>query len=213
MFTGIVQGLRPINAVEDQAGLRRLTVDLGPLADSLEPGASVAVNGACLTVTRVDDDGAVFDVIRETLETTNLAALAPGALVNVERSLRVGDEVGGHILSGHVSGMATVARVEEGANERNLYLSVPPRLMKYLFHKGFVALDGASLTIAQLHGEDHEIGVCLIPETLARTTLGRAVGGDRINLEVDAQTQTIVDTVERVMARSSLWERPPGRDI
>ncbi len=200
MFTGIVQGLCEVRGLSDEVGLRRLTLALGTLAQGLEPGASVAVNGTCLTVTGTDGGDASFDVIRQTLDTTNLGALEAGSRVNVERSFRVGDEVGGHILSGHVADTVRVTRVEERANERNVYLEVPPALLKYLSLKGFVALDGASLTIARLDPKAREIGVCLIPETIARTTLGRVVVGDRVNLEVDAQTQTIVDTVERIMA-------------
>lgn len=201
MFTGIVQGLCEVGAVDDEPGLRRLELRLGgELTDGLETGASVAVNGVCLTVTAVDGGNARFDVIRETLSLTNLGDLAPGHLANVERSFRVGDEVGGHILSGHVSGVAEVARVEEAANERNVYFRVPPELMKFLSYKGFVSLDGASLTIAHADAGACEIGVCLIPETIRRTTLGRVTVGSRVNLEVDPQTQTIVETVERVLA-------------
>ncbi|MAT82663.1 MAG: riboflavin synthase [Gammaproteobacteria bacterium] len=201
MFTGIVQGLCEVGAVDDEPGLRRLELRLGgELTDGLETGASVAVNGVCLTVTAVEGGDARFDVIRETLSLTNLGDLAPGHLANVERSFRVGDEVGGHILSGHVSGVAEVARVEEAANERNVYFRVPPELMKFLSYKGFVSLDGASLTIAHADAGACEIGVCLIPETIRRTTLGRVTVGSRVNLEVDPQTQTIVETVERVLA-------------
>tara|TARA_Y100001933_G_scaffold122837_1_gene122624 strand:- start:1522 stop:2142 length:621 start_codon:yes stop_codon:yes gene_type:complete len=201
VFTGIVQGLCEVGAVDDEPGLRRLELRLGgELTDGLETGASVAVNGVCLTVTAVEGGDARFDVIRETLSLTNLGDLAPGHLANVERSFRVGDEVGGHILSGHVSGVAEVARVEEAANERNVYFRVPPELMKFLSYKGFVSLDGASLTIAHADAGACEIGVCLIPETIRRTTLGRVTVGSRVNLEVDPQTQTIVETVERVLA-------------
>lgn len=200
MFTGIVQGLRPVHAVEDEPGLRRLVLDLAGHVDGLAEGASVAVNGTCLTVTAVDGDRVRFDVIRETLGLTNLGDLTAGSLVNVERSFRVGDEVGGHIVSGHVSGVAEVSRVETGPGERNLLLRVPAPLMRYLSLKGFVALDGASLTISQVHPETREIGVSLIPETIARTTLGTVAVGARVNLEVDAQTRSIVDTVERVLA-------------
>ena len=200
MFTGIVQELCKVRSVADEPGLRRLTIELGELARDLSLGASLAVNGTCLTVTGTTAGSASFDVIRETLEQTNLGGLEPGDLVNVERSFRVGDEIGGHILSGHVSGTATVVGVEQGSNERNVYFSVPAPLMKYLSMKGFVALEGASLTIARIDHEACEIGVCLIPETIARTTLGSVRAGDRINLEVDAQTRTIVETVERVLA-------------
>ena len=206
MFTGIVQGLCPVRRVRDEPGLRRLTIELGELGAGLEPGASVAVNGTCLTVTALADALAAFDVIRETLERTNLGDLRVDSLVNVERSFRVGDEIGGHIVSGHVTDVAVVERVEEAVNERNVYLRVPEELMKFLCYKGFVALDGASLTISHVDPARSEIGVSLFPETIARTTLGRVAAGDRVNLEVDAQTRTIVETVERVLAER---ECPP----
>ncbi|MFU8816156.1 MAG: riboflavin synthase subunit alpha [Pseudomonadales bacterium] len=199
MFTGIVQGLCRIVAVDQQPSLRRLRIDLGRLAAGLELGASVAVNGTCLTVTEVEAGVARFDVIRETLERTNLGDLKTGSLVNIERSFRVGDEIGGHIVSGHISGVAELVRIDTGPNERNVFFSVPEALTRYLTLKGFVALDGASLTIARLDAGAREMAVCLIPETIARTTLGTAQVGDCINLEVDQQTQTIVDTVERLL--------------
>ncbi len=199
MFTGIVQGLCPVEVVEDEAALRRIAIAMGEHAIGIETGASVAVNGTCLTVTAASDGVVSFDVVRETLENTNLGDLAPGCLVNVERSFRVGDEIGGHILSGHVIGRVRVAGIEEALNERNVRFAVQPEWMKYLPHKGFVALDGASLTIASSDATANEITVCLIPETIARTTLGSAEPGSWVNLEVDAQTQAVVDTVERLM--------------
>ena len=200
MFTGIVQGYCPILRVDEEANLRRLAISMGELADGAELGASVAVNGTCLTVTGEESGGVLtFDVIQETLNLTNLAELAVGDFVNVERSFRVGDEVGGHILSGHVADTVEVARIDEGDNLRTLHFSVPARWMKYLNHKGFVALDGASLTIASVDGERREISVSLIPETIERTSLGRVKEGARVNLEVDAQTQAIVETVERLI--------------
>lgn len=209
MFTGIVQGYCEVADVSDQPGLRRLTLRLGDsLTAGLETGASVAVNGVCLTVTAVDGGDVRFDVIRETLELSNLGDVRAGARVNIERSFRVGDEVGGHILSGHVSGVAVLARVETAENERNLYFQVPQELLKYLSYKGFVSLDGASLTIAHIDKDVAELGVCLIPETIRRTTLGAIEAGDRVNLEVDPQTQTIVETVERVLAER-LSASPP----
>ncbi|MGA0840818.1 MAG: riboflavin synthase subunit alpha [Pseudomonadales bacterium] len=207
MFTGIVQGLKPILQVEERAHLRRLVVALDELAEGLALGASVAVNGTCLTVTAVDAGAVSFDVIAETLSLTNLGALRTGTLVNVERSFRVGEEVGGHLVSGHISGTAVLERVDERENERNLFFRAPPDCMKYLLHKGFVALDGASLTLATVDRHLHQVSVCLIPETIARTTLGRVKLGDRVNLEVDAQTQAIVDTVERVLADRELHDR------
>lgn len=200
MFTGIVQGYCPILRVDEETNLRRLAIELKELADGVALGASVAVNGTCLTVTGEEPGGVLtFDVIQETLDLTNLSELAAGDLVNVERSFRVGDEVGGHILSGHVADTVRVARIEQDDNLRTLHFSVPGQWMKYLNHKGFVALDGASLTIASIDREAEEISVSLIPETIERTSLGRVPEGARINLEVDAQTQAIVETVERLI--------------
>lgn len=199
MFTGIVQGLCEVAAVADEPALRRLRVDLGGLAEGLRPGASVAVNGVCLTATHVDGSKAGFDLVRETLHCTNLGALALGGRVNVERSCRIGDEIGGHPLAGHVQGAAEVEAVEDGPNERNLWLRAAPDWMRFLHHKGFVALDGASLTIAALDSAEHRFKVCLIPETLARTTLGQAAAGDLLNLEIDQQTRAVVETVERLL--------------
>ena len=208
MFTGIVQGYCPVLRVDEEANLRRLAISLGDLAQGVALGASVAVNGTCLTVTGEEPAGVLtFDVIKETLDLTNLSDLGVGDLVNVERSFRVGDEVGGHILSGHVADTVGVARIEQGDNLRTLHFSVPHQWMKYLNHKGFVALDGASLTIASVDAEANEISVSLIPETIERTSLGRIAEGARVNLEVDAQTQAIVDTVERLIETPEMIAR------
>lgn len=200
MFTGIVQGLCPVVRVEDRTNLRTIAVRLGDLAANVEGGASVAVNGTCLTVTGEEAGGVLtFDVIRETLKLTNLGSLAAGDLVNVERSFRVGDEVGGHILSGHVADTACVVGIEQADNLRELRFRVDGRWLKYLHHKGFVALDGASLTIAGVDPAQGELVVSLIPETIERTTLGRVAEGALVNLEIDAQTQAVVETVERML--------------
>ncbi|MCB1686521.1 MAG: riboflavin synthase subunit alpha [Pseudomonadales bacterium] len=205
MFTGIVQGLCEVTRVEDHPSLRRLTLALGALAEGLDTGASVAVNGCCLTVTGCSGGAVTFDIIQESLALTNLGRLTEGSKVDVERSFRVGDEIGGHILSGHVAGCAEVIAVNAAENRRDISLRIPSRWMKYLHHKGFVALDGASLTITSVDSAKDTISVSLIPETIARTTLGSAVVGDQINLEIDAQTQAVVDTVERMLA-SSDWQ-------
>jgi len=200
MYTGIVQGLCEVAALEDVSNLRRLRIDAGALAEGAQLGASVAVNGTCLTVTAVEDGVLAFDVIQETLRLTNLGDLVPGTRVNVERSYRIGDEVGGHVLSGHVSDVVRVQRVETSENVRDVYFDVNPRWIKYLPYKGFVALDGASLTIASVDPSAAVISVSLIPETIERTTLGSCAAGDRINLEVDSQTRAVVDTVERILS-------------
>jgi riboflavin synthase len=199
VFTGIVQGLCRVAAVTDEPGLRRLQLQLDDLANGLQLGASVAVNGTCLTATFVEKGRVGFDVIRESIARSNLGELAVGDLVNVERSLKFGDEIGGHVLSGHVADVVTVAQIDTGPGERTVWFDVPHEWLAFLFHKGFVALDGASLTIAAIERERGRISVSLIPETIERTTLGRVVVGDRVNLEIDVQTQTIVSTVERLL--------------
>ncbi len=199
MFTGIVQGLCPVVSISDEQGIRRLDVALGDIAQDLTTGASVAVNGVCLTVSEVSENKTSFDIIAETLERSNLSAIAVGDKVNIERSFKVGDEIGGHILSGHVAGVVTVVdRVEQQKN-RTLTCAVPGEFMPFLMHKGFVALNGASLTISALDREHKTLSVSLIPETLSRTTFGYANSGDKINIEIDAQTQAIVETVRNLM--------------
>ena len=200
MFTGIVQDLVTVQQIDDQGDLITLTLDMDGMTDKLVPGASVAVNGTCLTVTGVDQGSVTFDIIVETLRTTNLQALKQGSRVNVERSFRVGDEVGGHIVSGHVTATAELVNRHAQGHEHVLTFSLDPRWMKYVFHKGYIALDGASLTVSSVDKSQHQFQVSLIPETLARTTLGSAERGAIINVEVDAQTVTTVDTVERLFA-------------
>lgn len=200
MFTGIVQDLISVQAVEHDDGLMRLTLDLGKHTGGLQLGASVAVNGTCLTVTRVDQGLVMFDVIAETLRTTNLGDVQIGKLVNVERSFQVGDEVGGHIVSGHVTATGTVEQRLVSGHDHVLRLSIAEKWLKFIFHKGFIALDGASLTVSAVDRNGGWFEISLIPETLDRTTLGRVTVGDKVNIEVDSQTVTTVETVERLFA-------------
>jgi riboflavin synthase len=147
----------------------------------------------------VAGDLAHFDLMQETLRLTNLGELRVGDRVNVERAARVGDEIGGHAMSGHIMATATVTRVAESPNNRQVWLRPPATLLRYLLTKGYVGVDGISLTIGEVTGG--EFCVNLIPETLARTNIGSRRPGDRVNLEIDPQTQAIVDTVERVLAQ------------
>ena len=200
MFTGIVQGMGRVVHIETVEGVCRLTVDLGPHAEGLEVGASVANNGTCLTVSDVDDSTVRFDVIAETMQLTNLGSLSVGDPVNIERSLRFGDELGGHVLSGHVSGTATVGEIVADGDNRTMWFDVDESLTPYLLWKGWVAIDGASLTISAVDRGDHRIAVSLIPETLMRTTLGLVGVGDPVNIEIDAHTQAIVHTVRDLLS-------------
>ncbi len=211
MFTGIVQGVARVSSVQEQPGLRRLVLQGPPgLAVGLQVGASVAVDGTCLTVTAVDGDAMCFDAMQQTLALTTLGALHEGARVNVERSFVVGAEVGGHILSGHVDVQARLAELRTPQNNRVLRFELPAPWMRYVFAKGFIALNGASLTVAEAQRAADGSGwfeVWLIPETLRLTTFGDKQVGDHVNVEIDRQTQVIVDTVERVLAERGLAPR------
>lgn len=206
MFTGIVQELCEVVAVEDRNGVRRLDVRLGDRADGLELGASVANNGVCLTASSIDEGVVRFDVIAETVEVTNLRFVEAGNRVNIERSLKFGDELGGHILSGHVSGTIAVSKIESDGENRTIWFSVRPDHMPYLMWKGWIAIDGVSLTISRVDRDTNEVAVSLIPETIRRTTLGGFAVGSVANLEVDAQTQTIVNTVREVLRDPNMRE-------
>jgi riboflavin synthase len=199
MFTGIVQGRGTVLSVKDDGAFRRLVVRLPDgRAGGLEPGASVSIAGTCLTAVQIDDHTVQFDVIDETLRLTTLGDLEPGDAVNVERAATFGSEIGGHVLSGHIMGTAELVRREPTDNNLALYLKLPEPLRPYVLAKGYVAVEGCSLTVGTV--EDGVFSLHLIPETLRLTTLGDRVVGDRLNIEVDAMTQAVVDTVHRVLA-------------
>jgi riboflavin synthase len=206
MFTGIVQGTAEVIAIIEREGLRTHRVRFPQvLAADLAPGASVAHNGCCLTVVAVDGQEAAFDVMAETLRLTNLGALRVGDRVNVERAARLGDEIGGHSMSGHIMGTAEVVRVLKWPNNRQVWLRPPQSLMKYVLTKGYIGVDGISLTIGEAQGG--QFAVNLIPETLARTNIAGRRPGERVNIEIDPQTQAVVDTVERVLSGSGAGGR------
>ena len=208
MFTGIVQGLAHIVALSDRTGLRTFTLAFPEgFCDGLEVGASVACNGVCLTVTRVDGAGgqADFDVMLQSLQVTTLGTLQIGHRVNVERAARDGAEIGGHPLSGHVDFQARLESVRKPENNHVRRLAVPAPWMRYIFAKGYIAVDGASLTVADAGRSPDGSGwfeVWLIPETLRLTTFGGKGVGDAFNIEIERQTQVFVDTV-----RAALDER------
>ena len=207
MFTGIVQELAEVVAISQQDGITRLEIALSDARRAgLNGGASVAVNGTCLTVARQTPAAVGFDVIAETMARTNLGRLEVGQRVNVERSATFADEIGGHRVSGHVSTTARIATITADEGNRVMRFAVTSEWLRLLFHKGFVALDGASLTISAIDRGACWIEVSLIPETLARTTLGFRSPGEEVNLEVDAETQAVVETVERLF-QDPEWRR------
>ena len=200
MFTGIVQGMGRVVSVEQPAAdFRTHTVELPEdMAGGLQTGASVAHNGCCLTVTETDGRTARFDLMAETLDKTNLGRLKAGDLVNLERAARFGDEIGGHLMSGHITATTEILRIERTEHNTTMHFALPVALKPYILPKGFVGLDGCSLTIGSV-GED-SFCVHLIPETLRRTLFGTRQAGDTVNLEIDPQTQAVVDTVGRILA-------------
>ncbi len=209
MFTGIVQGAYRVTETQIKEGLLTIGVSVSSkLLEGAEIGASVSINGVCLTITQIEGQTLVFDVMQQTLSITNLYSISKGDFVNVERSMGAGAEVGGHIVSGHVDGVATVARIETPPNNFILMVEIPEPWMKYVFLKGFLALNGVSLTIADIDKKCRIITIYLIPETLRRTTFQFSKAGDQINFEVERQTQAMVDTVRdfltELIARKSL---------
>ncbi|MCY4095226.1 MAG: riboflavin synthase subunit alpha [Gammaproteobacteria bacterium] len=200
MFTGIAHGKYRGDVCKQEDGSLKLSINLGSYGRDLELGASVAINGVCLTVVSISDSVSSFDIVSETARISNLGELVNGSYVNVERSFRVGDEIGGHILSGHVADVVVVESNERSGTEARLKFVVPEAWRQYVMPKGFIALNGCSLTVAEFDRDTGVGSINLIPETLQRTTFGTAKKGDLLNLEVDSQTQAVVDTVRAVMS-------------
>jgi len=194
MFTGLVQELGIVTAVEPSDDGVRLTV-AAPLAAELSAGDSVAVNGVCLTAVEPTREQFAADVMNETLRRSSLAAAEPGARVNLELPLRAHDRLGGHVVQGHVDGLGTVAAVEPDGFARRIRIAAEPELLRYVVEKGSIAIDGVSLTVAAV--DDESLTVSLIPETLERTNLGVAEPGATVNLEVDV----LAKYVEKLVAR------------
>ncbi|HEX6933007.1 MAG TPA: riboflavin synthase [Streptosporangiaceae bacterium] len=204
MFTGIVEELGKVAGLDVLAGSARLTIHAPLVAASAAAGSSIAVNGVCLTVTGTDGDQFSADVMGETLARSTLGGLAPGAPVNLERAALAGGRLDGHIVQGHVDGTGVVTEIRPADRWRVLRISIPAALSRYVAEKGSVAVDGVSLTVSGLsplgaggpRDGGHWFEVSLIPETLARTTLGAAAAGDTVNIEVDV----IAKYVERLLA-------------
>lgn len=198
MFTGIVEKTAVVRSVSDGPGFRRLT--LAPGLSDLRVGQSVAVNGCCLTAAEVSPHEAIFEIIKETLDKTNLGMLKIGDGVNIEQPMRVGDPIDGHFVQGHIDGRANLIEISSDRDESKLTLEAPFELVKYIVPKGSVTLDGVSLTVAGIRGNVFE--VALIPTTLQITTLGKKSIGWAFNLECDIFTKTVVSWLERNHGRS-----------
>ena len=207
MFTGIVEELGQVVALEHSAALEarsaRLSVRGPVVVEGTRTGDSISVNGCCLTVSELSDGVFVADVMAETLQRTGLGALAPGSRVNLERALRPGDRMGGHIVQGHVDATGTLLARHHEERWDVLEVSVPDELMGYVAVKGSIAIDGISLTVVDVvdsagsEGTGGRVTVSLIPETLRRTTLGLAQVGEAVNLEVDVMAKYIARYLSR----------------
>jgi riboflavin synthase len=191
-------------AIQEKQNFRTHTIRLPQdYCENLQIGASVSQNGCCLTVTKIEDGLVSFDLMQETLRLTNLGKLQIGDRLNFERAARFGDEIGGHQMSGHIICMADVVNVIHSENNRQVRFRLPDSLHKYLFTKGYIGIDGISLTLGEVEGS--EFYVNLIPETLQRTNLAERQPGDQVNIEIDPQTQAIVDTVERILTTQQTY--------
>ncbi len=183
MFTGIVQDCVQVVRMDAESGLVHFTVKLGDTSvKGLKQGASVAVDGTCLTVTKIESDGVTFDAMGETLERTTLGELRQGRHVNIEKSVKVGDEIGGHLVSGHIDATVKIIDVKQPENNHIVTFQCSEACMKYIFPKGFIALDGISLTVVDVDREQSRFTVHFIPETLRITTFGFKKEGDLLNL-------------------------------
>ncbi len=186
MFTGIVEGVGRVNKVSKSTANRsavEVTVDLGKSADKIKIGQSVALNGACLTVTKVDKSQCSFEMIQETIKRTNLGGIKRGGMVNIERSLRAGDRLEGHFVLGHIDGTATITRIQKKPKEVQFWIELPKTLAGYIVKKGSIAVDGISLTVATVRGTTASI--CLIPHTIEVTNFKTKKVGDKVNIETD----------------------------
>ena len=194
MFTGIVEAMGEVVAVETQPDGARLHLRVPREFSDLAPGQSLAVNGVCLTVVALEDGVALFDLAAETLRRTTLGRLHLSAGVNLERPLSAAGRFGGHFVQGHIDGVGTVTRVTPEGDGVWMEVSLPPGLARYVAEKGSVALDGVSLTVAAV--QDSRCAVALIPHTLAVTTLGRRDPGDPVNVEVDILAKYLARLLE-----------------
>ena len=195
MFTGIVREQGQVVSAEAGGAGVRLVVDAPVTAGAVAVGDSVSISGVCLTVTAAANGSLAFDVVHETLNRTAFGDLAPGTPVNVEPALRAGDPLGGHYVQGHVDGVGRIRRIDPEGDGRRVWIDPPSELERYLVEKGSVAIDGVSLTVAQL--DESGFAVALIPHTLAVTTLGGRAAGDLVNLELDV----LAKYVERLVLR------------
>ena len=200
MFTGIIEAVGTVKTVKNAQGGRIICVDLGALAQNTEPGWSIAVNGVCLTVSRLSATIADFDVSAETLAKSAMDTITASAKVNLERAMGAQGRFGGHFVQGHVDGVAKIIAIEKKGDFAEIKLSAPPELLEEMVIKGSVAVDGVSLTVAAM--DEKSFTVSLIPTTLKETTLGRAQSGDKANIETDIIIKTVIKQMQKMLPQN-----------
>ena len=197
MFTGIVQGTGTIISIDQKVTSSTFSIDLGELSSNLNPGSSVSVDGICMTVTSQKDSIVNFDAIQETLSRTTLGQAVEGDMVNLERALKMGDELGGHLLSGHIMSTSSIISKKNNGEGIDIKISLNEKLKSFVMEKGYIAIDGISLTVGTV--ENNSFNIHLIPETLERTTINSKIEGSMVNIEIDSITQAVVSTVSTIM--------------
>ena len=199
VFTGIIQETAEIIDVKQSADFSQ--IEISPSSDfisGIKVGASVSIDGVCLTVTSIKERSLTFDIIIETLNVTNLSSLKVSDLVNLERAARLGDEIGGHLISGHVSDVVKISKINKTENNHIIFFKASSELINYIFPKGYISLNGISLTIGEVDRKRNSFSVYLIPETLKITNMGEKNIGDIINLEIETQTKNMVDLINEI---------------
>ena len=192
-----------MKSVNNSKNLSKLTVQTSTeFCQDIKIGASVCVDGVCLTICTIDNDKLKFDIMMETLSVTTFDAIKEEDIVNIERSMKLGDEIGGHLLSGHVSSTVKISKIETPENNHILIFQTSSDVLKYIFPKGYVALNGVSLTIGEVDKVKKTFNVYLIPETLRLTNLQNKLIGNRINIEIETQTRNMVDTISEINKES-----------
>jgi len=208
MFTGLIEAVCSVRSVRRSEGAMQLTIDLGKpapasnkrgQADEARIGDSIAINGVCLTVSELRGNLATFDVSGETLAKSNLGGLTVGSKVNVELAMQATDRFGGHFVQGHIDGVATIKAIDKYGQFADIEFAASPELLSQMVVKGSVAVDGISLTVASMN--ENSFSVAIIPQTLEKTTLGRAKFGDVVNIETDIIIKTIKKQMEKILSQ------------
>lgn len=202
MFTGLIQAVCTVKSVDKSGGVMTLAVDLGALAEETGIGDSIAINGVCLTTAKLQGGTAIFDISAETLTKSTLGKLRAASQVNAEPAMKPSDRFGGHFVTGHIDGTATIKAIEKQGQFANIKFTAPPQLLEQMIVKGSVAVDGISLTVAE--ADQTGFSVAIIPQTMIKTTLGSAKVGDIVNIETDLIVKTIKKQLEKILPQQGL---------